>query len=84
MTGCLRLRAVSVYRMRYKTERSDCLHTYNVHLYTTCQRQRPKSQFMLKNVAYRVEKRSQLQSGTLDPKQQTLSLLSSYTEAQSV
>jgi hypothetical protein len=39
---------------------------------------------MLKNVAYRVEKRSQRQTGTLDPRQQTLSLLSSYIEAQSV
>jgi hypothetical protein len=84
MTGCLRLRAVSIYRMRYRTERSHCLHTYNVHFYTTCQRRTPKSQFMLENVVYRVEKRSQLQSGTLDPRQQTLSLLTSYIEVQSV
>ena len=70
--------------MRYRTEKSDFLYTCTVHLYITCQRQRPKSQLMLKNVACHVQKLSQLQSGTLDPGQKTSSLLSSYIEAQSV
>ena len=70
--------------MNYRTETSDCLHTCTVRLYITSQRQRPRSQVMLKNVPCHAEKRSQLKSGKIDLKQQILSLLSSYIEAQHV
>lgn len=38
----------------------------------------------VRDVTCHVEKSSQLQSGTLDPRKKTLSFLSSYIEAQSV